>query len=144
MRQSDIDQLAAAGVAVFGDLAFRGACPIEAAEQMTFFNWLRREYPDTWGRLAFHPRNEGLKVAGQFASVQRHAAEGMTPGAADIIIPARIAFVCELKRLDHSLSQFEDGQVDYLIAAKNAGAFACVALGVDAARAAFSAWIGGI
>jgi hypothetical protein len=141
MRQSDLSNLINAGVHVFGDLTFRGKCPFESAEQMTFFNWIRRDYPDSWGALAFHPRNEGLKSKGQFSAVQRHAAEGMTPGVPDIIIPARMAFVCEMKRRDHTQSAFEPDQVQYLLAAHAAGAFACVALGVDAAREAFSEWL---
>ena len=141
MRQSDLSVLINAGVRVFGDLTYRGKCPAESAEQMTFFNWIRRDYPDTWGALAFHPRNEGLKAKGQFASVQKHAAEGMTPGVSDIIIPGRVSFVCEMKRRDHTQSTFQPEQVAYLIAAHNAGAFACVALGVDAAREGFSQWL---
>lgn len=128
-------------VRVFGDLSFRGKCPREADEQVTFFNWVRREYPATWGRIAFHARNEGLKTAGQFAAVQRHAAEGMTPGAADILIPARVAFVCELKRRDPTLSDLSQEQADYLDAASEAGAFACVALGHVAAIEAFKEWL---
>ena len=125
---------------VYGDTSFRGKCPTEAQEQVTFFAMLRREYPGTWGALAVHPRNEGLKSGGQFASVQRHAAEGMTKGAADIIIPARIALVCEMKRQDHTQSAWQDGQVEYLTAAHNAGCFACVAFGYAAAWEAFEAW----
>lgn len=125
---------------VFGNLSFRGKCPTESVEQITFFNRLRREYPTTWGALAIHPRNEGLKRGGQFAAVQRHAAEGMTPGAADIILPARVAFVCEMKRRDHTKSAWQDGQVEYLTAAHNAGCFACVAFGYAAAWEAFEAW----
>lgn len=128
---------------VFGDPSFRGKCPTEALEQVTFFARLRREYPATWGALAIHPRNEGLKEKGQFASVQRHAAEGMTKGAADIIIPGRPAFVCELKRRDHTQSTWQEGQVEYLTAAHEAGAFACVALGHEAAWMAVRLWIGG-
>ena len=128
---------------VFGDPSFRGKCPTEALEQVTFFAMLRREYPDTWGALAIHPRNEGLKEKGQFASVQRHAAEGMTKGAADIIIPGRPAFVCEMKRKDHTQSTWKDGQIEYLTAAHAAGAFACVALGYEAAWVAVRLWIGG-
>lgn len=127
---------------VYGDVSFRGKCPTEALEQVTFFAMLRREYPATWGALAIHPRNEGLKTSGQFASVQRHAAEGMTRGAADIIIPGRPALVCELKRRDHTQSTWQEGQVEYLTAAHEAGAFACVALGHEAAWEAVQAWIG--
>lgn len=128
------------GVLVFGDQNFRGKCPTEDQEQMTFFNKLRRVHPDTWGKLALHPRNEGLVRGGQFSAVARHKAQGMTPGAADIIIPARVAFVCELKRQDRTLSSWQDGQVEYLDAAAKAGAFACVALGWQGAWEAFGAW----
>lgn len=125
---------------VYGDTSFRGKCPRESLEQITFFNNIRREFPQSWGALAVHPRNEGLKKGGQFSAVARHAAEGMTGGAADIIIPARVAFVCEIKRRDHTQSAWQDGQLEYLTAAHEAGAFACVALGFDAAKEAFEEW----
>lgn len=126
---------------VYGDTSFRGKCPTEGMEQVTFFNRIRREYPDTWGLLAVHVRNEGLKTGGQFGTVARHKAEGMTPGAADIIIPGRISFVCELKRRDRTICTWQPGQVEYLTSAHNAGAFACVALGCDAAWKAFHEWL---
>ncbi len=125
---------------VYGDQAFRGKCPTEAMEQITFFNRIRREYPESWGRLAVHVRNEGLKTGGQFGAVSRHRAEGMTPGAADVLIPGRVSFVCELKRRDRMLCAWQDGQVEYLTAAHSAGAWACVALGCDAAWEAFKEW----
>ncbi len=127
---------------VYGDQAFRGKCPTESVEQVTFFNRLRREYPDTWGAIAIHPRNEGQKRGGQFSAVQRFAAEGMTSGAADIIIPGKPAFVCELKRQDRTQCGWQDGQIEYLTAAQGAGAFACVALGANAAWEALREWIG--
>lgn len=122
---------------VYGDKSYRGDCPTEAAEQVTFFARLRREYPDTWGRLAIHPRNEGRR---SWQQTVRHKAEGMTPGASDIIIPGSPSFVCELKRRDPTRSRWEDGQLEYLEAAQHGGAFVCVALGVDAAWAAFMEW----
>ncbi len=64
----------------------------------------------------------------------------MATGATDIVIPARIPFVCELKRRDHTLSTIADEQLAYLRAAQAAGACACIALGVDAAWQAFEAW----
>lgn len=141
MRLSDFQDIANEGVATFGDLTFRGKCPLEEQEQITFFARLRRVYPDTWGRLALHPRNEGLRIGGQFGAVSKHKAQGMTPGAADIIIPAKVAFVCELKRRDPTLGKWQDGQREYLAAAAQSGAFACVALGADAAWQAFGAWL---
>lgn len=126
---------------VFGDTDFRGKCPKESTEQITFFNNLRTEYPDTWGRLALHPRNEGQLRGGQHRGIIRHKAEGMTPGASDVIIPARVAFVCEIKRQDHTQSKWQPGQIEYLTAAHDARAFACVALGWQGAWEAFREWI---
>src|SRR5690606_24946388 len=101
------------------------------------------EYPDTWGKIALHPRNEGLLIKGQFQSVVRHQLEGMAKGAADIVIPGgRGGFVCELKRRDHTKSAWQDGQTAYLKASKDAGAFLCVALGAAAAWMAFQEWLG--
>lgn len=128
-------------VPIYGDMKFRGKCPVEAQEQVTFFARLRKQYPTTWGALALHPRNEGLKTGGQFSAVMRHNAEGMTPGAADIIIPARVSFVCEMKRRDPTICKWQDGQREYLRTAQEAGAFACVALGVDAAWEALETWL---
>ena len=126
---------------VYGDTSWRGKCPAESIEQMTFFNTLRREYPVTWGRLALHPRNEGQRKGGQIKAMIQHKAEGLTPGASDVIIPARVTFVCELKRRDHTQSKWQDGQIEYLAEANNAGAFACVALGWEAAWQAFGEWL---
>jgi len=127
-------------IPVYGDISFRGKCPKEDVEQVSFFNKLRAEYPASWGILALHPRNEGLKEKGQFSTVIKHKAEGMTAGASDIIIPAATSFVCEMKRRDHTLSAWQDKQEDYLLASAEAGAFACVALGAVGAWEAFEAW----
>lgn len=124
----------------FGDTSFRGACPTEAHEQVTFFNRLRSEYPDTYGRIALHPRNEQQLRGGQHAGMIRQKAEGMTPGASDIIIPGRVTFVCEMKRRDHTRSRWEAGQIEYLEAAQAAGAFACVAFGHEGAWDALQFW----
>lgn len=35
-------------IKVYGDMSYRGECPSENLEQVTFFNRLRREYPDRW------------------------------------------------------------------------------------------------
>jgi len=126
---------------VYGDPGFRGKCPAEHVEQASFFSRLRREYPDTWGLIALHPRNEGMKEKGQFSSVLQHKAEGLAVGAADIIIPARRTFVCEMKRCDHRTGSWQPGQLPYLRAARDAGAFACVALGAVAAWMAFEDWL---
>lgn len=127
-------------VPIYGDQKWRGRCPKEELEQVTFFNRLRREYPDTYGLIALHPRNEQQLRGSQHRILMQQKAEGMTPGASDIVIPGSPAFVCEMKRKDHTLSSWQDGQVEYLAAAQAAGAFACVALGWEAAWTAFMEW----
>lgn len=127
-------------VPIYGDPKWRGDCPKEELEQVTFFNCLRRDYPGSYGLIALHPRNEGQLRGGQHGALVRQKAEGMTIGAADIIIPGAPTFVCEMKRKDHTKSAWQDGQIEYLEAAREAGAFACVALGWEAAWAAFEEW----
>ena len=117
---------------VFGDASYRGPCPQESAEQITAFNQIRKEFPH-----ALHPRNEGKKTYGQ---VSRHKAEGQTKGASDIIIPASLAFVCELKRQDHTKSTWQPGQLEYLENCHKAGAFVCVALGYKGVLEAIEQW----
>lgn len=97
---------------------------------MTFINRLRRQYPDTLGALVVHVKNEGKKTQGQ---AMMDAANGLTAGASDILIPVSPAIVIEFKRQDHTLSSWQKGQIDYLKAAHDAGSFAFVALGADAA-----------
>ena len=127
-----------ADIQVFGDISFRGDCPSESLEAVTFFAKLRREHPDTYGLIATHIRNEGLRT---FHQAARQKSEGMTKGAPDIIIPASVAFICELKRQDHTKSKWQDGQQEYLLEAQKQGAFVCVALGYVGAYTAFNLWI---
>jgi hypothetical protein len=124
-------------IQLWGNSEYRGTCPKEALEQVTFFSRLRREHPDTYGILALHPRNEGKRTLLQAA---KEKSEGMSTGATDIIIPGRQTFVCELKRRDHTLSSIADAQLAYMRAAQDAGAYVCIALGVDAAWEAFQSW----
>lgn len=125
------------GVRVYGNADWRGKCAAESMEQMTFFSWLRRQHPKL-GMIALHPRNEGQRTIQQ---AQRHKAEGMTTGASDVIIPGAPAFVCEMKRKDHTQSKWQDGQKEYLQAAHEAGAFVCVAFGWEAAKEALEEWL---
>ena len=122
---------------VFGCQDYRGQCPPELAEQITFFQWLQRQHPELH-RIAVHPRNEGKRTYQQ-ARMQR--LEGsLNVGASDVIIPGMVSFVCEIKRQDHTKSRWQEGQLEYLEAAYNAGAFVCVALGAQAAMEAIGAW----
>ena len=122
---------------VYGDQSWRGDCPTESAEQVTFINRLRTRWPDTIGRVVVHIQNEGKRHAWQ---AQRDKAAGMAAGAADIVVPGRVTLLIELKRRDHTKSRFQPGQVEYLQAAHDMGAFVCVALGADAAMQAVEAW----
>ena len=124
---------------VYGDIDYRGECPTEAAEQAAFFARIRKEYPDTWGKLALHPKNEGKRRGGQFRQLASDKALGLNPGAADIIIP--VGFACEMKRKDHTKSRWQEGQIKYLKAVHDTGGFACVALGWEAAWRALEEWI---
>lgn len=121
-------------ITVFGDPRYRGECPAEGAEQITFFNSL----PQDLRAIAIHPRNEGKRTHQQ---VKWQKADGtITKGASDIIIPGAPAFICELKRQDHTKSRWQDGQVEYLLACQAAGCFVCVALGWRAAIDAVKQW----
>ena len=124
-------------ITIYGDHRYRGRCASETVEQVTFFNRIRAQHPKTYGMIAVHNRNEGKR---HYAQTAKQKAEGMTKGASDIIIPGKVTFVCELKRRDHTLSKWQDGQQEYLEAAEAAGACACVALGADAAWLAFNEW----
>lgn len=116
---------------VVGDKGYRNKkAPPEQAEQITFVNWLRTKYPMTYGRIVFHVKNEGKRTARQ-AQIDR--LEGLTRGAPDIVIPCNPPILIELKRQDHTLSRFQDGQLEYLEAAQKMGARVCVALGHKAA-----------
>ena len=136
MRLNDLPD----GVRLYGTPTWRGVCPPESMEQITFFNRLRREYPETWGRLALHPRNEQQLRGGQHGALLKQRAEGMTLGSSDIVIPGLPTFVCEMKRRDRTKSKWQPGQLEYLGTAAEAGAFACVALGHEAAWQAFEDW----
>lgn len=129
-------------IPIFGDTKWRGKCPRESVEQVSWFNKIRQEFPDTWGLLAVHVRNEGLLQNGQFSAVRKHKLEGMVTGCVDIMIPGNPCMVMEMKRQDHTQSKLTDEQLAYLIAAQNAGAFACIALGAVAAWGAFLEWRG--
>lgn len=123
---------------VYGDQNYRGPCPLEAAEQATLINWLRRTYPDSVGRLVVHAANAGKRSHRQAA----HAiSQGLTRGAPDIIIPGKPTLLLEIKRQDHTQSRWQPGQLDYLQAAQRLGAYVCVALGHAAAIEATLEWL---
>ena len=117
---------------VYGDKGFRGKCPTETLEQVTFFNVIRKEMG-----IALHIKNEGKRTIHQ---VMKDKAEGLTAGASDIIIPGNPTFVCELKRMDHTKSVWQPKQIEFLQECHDNGAFVCVALGYKAALEAVKEW----
>lgn len=123
---------------VFGDKTFRGDCPLESYEQKMFFKYLRTAHPRTWGILGCHIKNENKRSEGQ---AQYDHSMGLVKGTADIIIIARVPFVCEMKRQDPTKGSFSPESIQYLEAAHKSGAFTCVALGFDGALAALNAWL---
>lgn len=125
-------------IPVFGDTYFRGDCALEANDQKLFISYLRTKYPKTYGAIVVHNRNEGKR---SFQQAARFKADGMTKGASDIMIPANPPFICEMKRKDHTKSQWKGGQQEYLIACKGLGAFSCLALGYDGAVKAFEDYL---
>jgi hypothetical protein len=126
-------------IAVYGVVDYRGECPREYFEQKAFFKRIRMRYPETWGKIALHPKNEGKR---EFRKANAEKAEGLTAGASDIIVPGDPTFVCEIKRQDHTQSKWQPNQLEYLHAAQKAGAWVCIALGADAAINAFEDYLG--
>jgi len=114
------------------DSGFRGECPKEVMEQITFVNIVRKTYPNIT-----HIRNEGSRTFNQAA---KQKAEGMVKGASDIIIPASPAFVCEFKRKDKTKSKVSKEQMAYLEQSAALGAFSCVAYGYEQALLALKDW----
>lgn len=128
-------------IPVYGDMKYRGQCPKESLEQITFVNTLRREYPDTYGILVVHAKNEQKLIKGQFSALNRDRAMGMAIGCPDIQIPGYPSLCMEIKRKDHTKSEVSDEQLEYLLAAQSIGAFSCIALGYDGAMLAFNDWL---
>ena len=118
---------------------YRGKCPKEATEQVAFFNRVRQEYPETWGRIAIHIRNEDRMATAR--AMKLHKLEGLTVGASDIQIPGSPSLCIELKRLDPRLSTLSPEQAAYLVAAEKAGAFVAVCFGALAAWECFETWL---
>lgn len=121
-------------IPIYG-LPIKGCKITEAAHQGTFFNILRRDYPE-YGAIAIHIKNEGKRTQQQ---IEKDKAQGLVTGASDIIIPGKPAFVCEMKSQSKT-AKISKEQIDYLLAAQLKGAFVCVALGHQAAIKALLEW----
>ena len=122
---------------VYGDVDYRGSCPVEGAEQITFFGQLRRHYPHL-APIVFHPRMEGERTKGQ-ADWQK-ADGSIVAGVADVIGVGHPMLCMELKRADHTKSVWRPGQLPFLESSHKRGGFACLALGWEAAMQALKDW----
>jgi hypothetical protein len=107
----------------------------ESAHMITFFNILRRDYPE-YGNVAIHVRNEGKRTKQQ---IDKERIEGFVKGACDIIIVGNPALCIEMKSRATS-AKVSPEQIQYLLAAQKLGAFVCVAYGFEAALEAFNDW----
>lgn len=125
-------------IKIYGDINHRDKnCRKEWAEQKEFFGFLKEQKP-RWYEIAIHPKNEGKRTGRQ---AQIDAEQGaLNTGASDIIIPARIPFICEVKCIDHTASKISKDQLRYLRACRDEGAFTCIALGCRAAWQALLEW----
>lgn len=125
-------------IPVFGDPSFRGNCCKEDIDQINFYSWLKLNYP-LYHKLMIHPQAEGKRNGAQ---MNYHARTGGIPtGASDVIIPGDPCFVVELKRKDHTKSNWQKEQLPYLLAAKKSGCFVGLALGFDGLKEAFFQWL---
>lgn len=128
-------------IKVYGNTNFRGDCPNEDAELITFFNELNRLHPQL-ATIAIHPDNEGLVLgSGHHHHIKQKAKGAIKKGASDIIIVGNPTFVCEMKRQDHTKSRWQDGQLEFLEYSLKNGAFVCIALGYESALEAVKDWI---
>tara|TARA_R110002020_G_C16137663_1_gene761639 strand:- start:390 stop:797 length:408 start_codon:yes stop_codon:yes gene_type:complete len=125
-------------IPTFGDSSFRGDCPKEEIEQINFYSWLKENYP-IYHKLMIHPRLEGKMSHQQMNALNKSG--GLPTGASDVIIPGNPCFVVELKRKDHTKSNWQPEQQPYLLAAKEAGCFVGLALGCDGLKEAFNLWL---
>lgn len=123
---------------VFGDQSFRGNCPKEDSDLISFISWLEWTHKDYFA-LFIHQKNEGKRTWQQVAADKRK--RSINKGVSDVVIPVQLPLVMEVKRKDHTKSGWEDGQLIYLETAKKHGAFVCAALGFEGQIEAFNYWL---
>lgn len=124
---------------VFGDQSFRGNCPKEDYVLSSFIAHVRRVYPDTYGLVAFHPKNEGKRTGAQSKA---DSIKGLTKGVCDVVIIGNPVLCLEIKRQDHTQSKWSGPeQVAFLKQSLAGGAYVAVSLGYDASIQAFEHWL---
>lgn len=121
---------------VFGDLPKSKDNPHEDYVLSSLIARIRKDYPSTYGLVAFHVKNEGKRTTQQ---IKIDKVKGLTKGVSDLIIIGNPTLCLELKR-DNSCS-FEDGQLEFLEQAQKQGAFSCLAIGYQGALEALKHWV---
>lgn len=110
--------------------------PSESMEQITFFNQLRKNYPEL-SKIAIHIKNEGKKSIGE---AMKDKAEGLVSGAPDIMIPGSPTLMIEMKKQSKS-ARVSQNQKDYMNNAVKNGAMCFVCYGWEMAWVALEKWI---
>lgn len=109
--------------------------PSESIEQITFFNQLRKHYPEL-SKIAIHIKNEGKKSIGE---AMKDKAEGLVSGAPDIMIPGSPTLMIEMKKQSKS-ARVSQNQKDYMNNAVANGAMCFVCYGWEMAWVALEKW----
>lgn len=115
---------------------FTKKVPSESIEQITFFNQLRKHYPEL-SKIAIHIKNEGKKSIGE---AMKDKAEGLVSGAPDIMIPGSPTLMIEMKKQSKS-ARVSQNQKDYMNNAVANGAMCFVCYGWEMAWVALEKWI---
>lgn len=121
---------------VFGDLPRAKDNPAEDYVLSSLIARIRKDYPCSYGLVAFHVKNEGKRTTQQ---IKVDKLKGLTKGVSDLIVIGNPTLCLELKR-DNSC-RFEDGQLEFLEQAQKNGAFSCLAIGYEGALEAFNFWL---
>lgn len=104
--------------------------PSENLEQITVFNWLRINHPDVY-KLAFHPKNEGLKTK---VTAMNDKVAGLKAGVSDIIILSVPPIIIELKKASKQ-ARLSKEQETFLNDTAKAGCYSFVCFGHEPAIA---------
>ena len=133
-------------VMLFGDIDYRGECPAEDSDLISFVAWLKYNWPELENCIIHTPNEGDLPVQARMQQKKK----GVLFRCPDVIVMTVPAYCMELKRRNpsKSLSSEEDRsrfreQVGVLVSMQKQGNFSCAALGLDAAKESwkyFLAW----
>lgn len=120
----------------FGDLPRAKDNPAEDYVLSSLISRIRKDYPSSYGLVAFHVKNESRRTMGQ---IRADKAKGLTKGVSDLVVIGNPTLCMEIKK-DNSCC-FEDGQLEFLQQAQKGGAFVCLVIGYQGAKDAFEYWL---